>query len=68
MLATESARERLLAGGSIVYLDGWASVPEIPALEKALSRFDCAYELSEPTEEEYPEVRCSCATASWCAP
>ena len=56
VLATESARERLLAGGSIVYLDGWASVPEIPALEKALSRFDCAYELSEPTEEEYPEV------------
>ncbi len=56
VLATESARERLLAGGSIVYLDGWASAPEIPALEKALSQFDCAYELEEPKEEEYPEV------------
>lgn len=54
--ATEEAKERLLSGGSIVYLDGWASVPEIPALEQALARFDCAYELTEPAEEEYPEV------------
>ena len=26
------------------------------ALEKALAKFDCAYELTEPAEEEYPEV------------
>ena len=56
VLATESAKERLLAGGSIVYLDGWASEPEIPALERALADFDCAYELAEPKEEEYPQV------------
>ena len=56
VIATESAKERLLTGGSILYLEGWASVPEIPALEKALAKFDCAYELTEPAEEEYPQV------------
>ena len=56
VIATESAKERLLPGGSILYLEGWASVPELPALEKALAKFDCAYELTEPKEEEYPDV------------
>ena len=56
VIATESAKERILTGGSILYLEGWASVPEIPALEKALAKFDCAWELIEPTEEEYPQV------------
>ncbi|MBD5162921.1 MAG: V-type ATP synthase subunit I [Oscillibacter sp.] len=56
VIATESAKERLLTGGSILYLEGWASVPEIPALEKALEKFDCAYELTEPAEEEYSQV------------
>ena len=52
VLAVESAKERLLAGGSILFLDGWASVPELPALESALAKFDCAYELTEPSVEE----------------
>ena len=56
VIATESAKERLLTGGSILYLEGWASVPEIPELEKALAKFDCAYELVEPNREEYPQV------------
>jgi len=56
VIATESAKERLLAGGAIVFLDGWASVPEIPELERTLARFDCAYELTEPAQEDYPEV------------
>ena len=56
VIATESAKERLLTGGSILYLEGWASVPEIPELEKALAKFDCAWELEEPVEEEYPQV------------
>ena len=56
VIAAESAKERLLTGGSILYLEGWASVPEIPELEKALEKFDCAYELIEPTQEEYPNV------------
>ena len=56
VIATESAKERLLTGGSILYLEGWASVPEIPELEKALAKFDCAWELEEPVKEEYPQV------------
>ena len=56
VIATESAKERLLTGGSILYLEGWASAPEIPELERALAKFDCAYELTEPAEEEYPQV------------
>ena len=56
VLAKEDAKERLLAGGAIICLDGWASAPEVPALEKALKAFDCAYELTDPTPEEYPQV------------
>ncbi len=48
--------ELLLKTESAVTLAGWVSVPEIPALEKALSRFDCAYELTEPAEDEYADV------------
>jgi len=55
-IATESVKERLLTGGSILYLDGWVDVPNVPALEKALSGFDCAYELTDPAPEEYPRV------------
>lgn len=56
VLATETAKERLLTGGSILYLDGWASAPDVPELEKALARFDCAYDLTDPAPEEYPQV------------
>lgn len=56
IVATESAKERLLSGGSIIFLDGWASAPEIPELEQALAKFDCAYELADPKKDEYPDV------------
>lgn len=56
VLAKEDAKERLLTGGAIICLDGWAEAPEVPALEKALKDFDCAYELTDPTPEEYPQV------------
>ena len=55
-LAKETVKERLLTGGKILYLDGWVDVPNLPELEKLLGRFDCAWELTEPTEEEYPQV------------
>ena len=56
VLSREDAKERLLSGGAIFCLDGWAPAPEVPALEKALKAFDCAYELTDPTPEEYPKV------------
>ena len=55
-LATESAKERLLTGGSILYLDGWTPAEDTGKLEKALAGFDCAWELSEPAPEDYPQV------------
>lgn len=56
VLAQESSKERLMTGGAIIYLTGWATAPEVPALEKTLAKFDCAYELADPTAEEYPQV------------
>lgn len=56
VIEVETAKEKLLTGGAILYLDGWVDVPNVPALENALAAFDCAYELTEPTEEEIPHV------------
>ena len=56
ILAAESAKEKLLTGGSILYLDGWLEAPEEPKLKALLEKFDCAYELEEPSPEEYPRV------------
>ena len=55
-LATESVKERLLTGGSILYLDGWTPAEDAGKLEKALKGFDCAWELTDPAEEDYPNV------------
>jgi len=55
-LAVEGAKERLLSGGAIVCLEGWTNGPDVPKLEKALGKFDCAYELTDPAPEEYPDV------------
>ena len=56
VIATETVKERLLTGGAILYLEGWVPAPELAALEETLSGFDCAYETSDPVEEEYPVV------------
>lgn len=55
-VATEAAKENLLTGGAILYIDGWVDVPSVGKLEEALKKFDCAYELTDPTEEEIPNV------------
>jgi len=55
-LSTEGVKERLLTGGSILYLDGWTPAEDAGTLEKALKDFDCAWELSEPAPEDYPSV------------
>lgn len=55
-LARQEATERLLGTDSVVVLEGWCPAPETEALEKALESFDCAWELSDPAAEEYPDV------------
>ncbi len=50
------AMENLVGTSSTVCLDAWVTEPEREKLIAALEKFDCAYMLDEPTEEEYPEV------------
>lgn len=52
----ESCKQRLLSTEQSFFLSGWVQEPDAPALEKLLQTFDCAYELADPTEEEYPNV------------
>lgn len=52
----EQCKQRLMATERTFLLEGWVSEPGVPALEQLLCRFDCAYALSTPPEEEYPEV------------
>ena len=59
-MAAEVARaeniERLYGTDSVVIFEGWCPGEKIPDLEKTLDSFDCAWEFSDPAEEEYPEV------------
>ena len=52
----EQCKERLVTTDQTFFLSGWVSEPEQPALETLLSQYSCAYELTTPTQEEYPEV------------
>ncbi len=55
-VAKAESIERMRGVGSVVVLEGWCSAPELTKLEATLSGFDCAWEATDPAEEEYPEV------------
>lgn len=55
-VSRREAIERLLGTDSIVLLEGWCPEPEVERLEAVLGGFDCAWELEDPAEEEYPDV------------
>ena len=50
--AKAAVRDRLLTDGTILFLEGWVPVPDIPALEEELTHFCCAYEYADPEETE----------------
>ena len=50
------ASELLLRTEKVISLEGWASEPETAKLTEVLEKYGCAYELSDPAEEEYPKV------------
>lgn len=50
------AVERLSGTDSIVAMEGWCPASDVEKLEGLLAGFDCAWEMSDPTEEEYPDV------------
>ena len=55
-LSKESAKERLLTNGTVVFLEGWISEPGIPKAEAEMLKFACAWETAEPLEEEEPPI------------
>ncbi len=50
------ALERLSGTDSIVAMEGWCPEEDTEKLEALLGEFDCAWELQDPTGEEYPDV------------
>ena len=52
----ETCKQALLATDKTFLLEGWATEPQLPALTALLDEVGCAYALSDPTEEDYPEV------------
>ncbi len=52
----EQCKLRLLATDKTFLLDGWVPVTELSKLTDLLDSYDCAYTLSDPTPEEYPNV------------
>ena len=55
-LMREENRKRLLTDGCIVAFDGWIPAAKLPKLAAWLDTLDCAYDASDPTAEEIPDV------------
>lgn len=52
----EECRGRLMDTGQTFLLEGWVPAERWPALKQELDAFSCAYEVSDPAEEDYPKV------------
>ena len=52
----EESRERLLNTSKTFLLEGWVPAESWPQLEQALSGYICACEVSDPAQEDYPNV------------
>ena len=55
-LGRAEAEERLVGTESVVCMRGWLTAPEEGKLTAVLAKYDCAWDLADPTEDEYPEV------------
>lgn len=56
MITREEATSVLRCCSSVAVVEGFVTAPECEQLEKVLSEYDCAWELQDPQEEEYPSV------------
>ena len=52
----EEGRSCLLDTEKTFLLEGWVPAEKWPELESQLKNYPCAWELRDPTEEEYPKV------------
>lgn len=55
-VSKQEAAQRSLTDGTILFFTGWVAEPGLPAAEKELAKFTCAWETEDPSPEEYPEV------------
>lgn len=55
-LRRQEAKSRLLDTQAAYYLEGWVPAEQADRLAAALEPFLCAWELSDPGEEDYPSV------------
>ena len=55
-IACAEAEDRMYGMESTVVLQGWALAKKVPELEECLKKYDCAWELSDPEPDEYPNV------------
>ena len=52
----ETTVESLLTDGTILVFEGWAPAERMEEVGRLLDECGCAWEASDPTEEEYPDV------------
>ena len=52
----EKSKERLLVMDQAFFLSGWVPANKADSLQSLLDSMDCAWELSDPTEDEIPDV------------
>ena len=52
----EESRGKLLNTGKTFLLEGWVPAESWQQLKQALSAYPCAYEVEDPTQEDYPKV------------
>ena len=55
-LALAGAGNRLYGTENVLMAEGWFPADKEKQVSSLLNRFDCAYEFSDPTEEEIPDV------------
>lgn len=60
ILATDISRaeadEKLFGLDSTLIMQGWILADKVPEFEAICEKYDCAWELEDPKEEEYPDV------------
>lgn len=54
--AEDQNAERLLTDGTIVFFEGWAPAENLGEVQALLDGKGCAWEASDPTEEDIPDV------------
>lgn len=55
-VSREEFRSQMLDTAQTCFLEGWIPAESWPKLEQVLAPYPCAYEVTDPAPEEYPQV------------